>query len=72
MPRISWTDIKIFVLRVAKYWCTRGAELLVQMEKQSIISRKFANCSINVVVFLKHTVHACILLNYGVHVYLEQ
>ena len=51
MPRISWTDIKIFVLRVAKYWCTRGAELLVQMEKQSIISRKFANCSINVVVF---------------------
>ena len=32
----------------------------------NIISRKFANCSINV------TVHAYILLNYGVLVYLEQ
>ena len=39
----------------------------------NIISRKFANCSINVkLVVFKTTVHACILLNYGVPVYLEQ
>ena len=48
MPRISWTDIKIFVLRVAKYWCTRGAELLVQMEKKRIflIIALRNNCSV--------------------------
>ena len=38
----------------------------------NIISRKFANCSINVKLVVFKTVHAYILLNYGVLVYLEQ
>ena len=50
------------VFRQVKCLYTRG----------NIISRKFANCSINVKLVVFKTVHACILLNYGVPVYLEQ